>query len=324
MVQGLHDGRAPSGDRRCAYFPSDRGVEKGSKVGLALFILSILILLAAVAWGFMAEEGYRLGGGIAIGLLGLLVLGLDSFTVVGSKDVAVQTSFGKPVGTLDNGFHWVRPWSATESFSASRQTLKLSGGDDDNGDPIVVRLANGTTAKVEVSAEWRLDDKADITQLYLDYKSFENITPNVIRRRLSAVLNRVFEKYDPLASISGKGESLPLAMLEEQARDQLAAEVPQEIKIDSLYIPKIEFDKGVQDQINQFINAVNDTKIAKQQLETAQARKEANEKLGSGTLTASILYQNCLDLVERLTKDGKTLPPAFTCGTPPGTVISVK
>jgi regulator of protease activity HflC (stomatin/prohibitin superfamily) len=306
-------------------------------VGLALFVIACLVMVAGLLiigkGSFTPLPSYRgekpeprsiRGVGTLVLLVGLVILGLDSFTVVGSKDVAVQTSFGKPVGTLDNGFHLVRPWSSTESFSASRQALKLSGGGDDNGDPIVVRLANGTTAKVEVSAEWRLNDKADITQLYLDYKTFDKITENVIRRRLSAVLNRVFEKYDPLASISGKGETLPLALLEGQARDQLQAEVPQEIIIESLYVPKIEFDAGVQSQINQFINAVNETKIAKQQLETATARKAANAELGSGKLSAEILYQNCLDLVERLTKDGKTLPPAFTCGVPPGTVISVK
>lgn len=306
-------------------------------MGLALFILACLVGLVGLvliikgtvtkAPTFRGDTNTELrvrGLGVMILLVGVLILGLDSFTVVGSKNVAVQTSFGKPSGTLDNGFHLVAPWSSTEEFSAARQSLKLSGGDGDNGDPIVVRLANGTTAKVEVSAEWRLDDKSDITQLYLDYRTFDNITENVIRRRLSAVLNRVFEKYDPLASISGKGETQPLALLEGQARDQLEAEVPQQIKIDSLYIPKIEFDKGVQDQINQFINAVNDTKIAKQQLETATARKEANEKLGSGALTSGVLYQNCLDLVERLTKDGKTLPPAFNCGAPPQTVVPVK
>jgi regulator of protease activity HflC (stomatin/prohibitin superfamily) len=296
-------------------------------VGLALFVIACLVMVAGLLiigkGSFTPLPAYRgdtpeprsiRGVGTLVLLVGLVILGLDSFTVVGSKDVAVQTSFGKPV----------RPWSSTESFSASRQALKLSGGGDDNGDPIVVRLANGTTAKVEVSAEWRLNDKADITQLYLDYKTFDKITENVIRRRLSAVLNRVFEKYDPLASISGKGETLPLALLEGQARDQLQAEVPQEIIIESLYVPKIEFDAGVQSQINQFINAVNETKIAKQQLETATARKAANAELGSGKLSAEILYQNCLDLVERLTKDGKTLPAAFTCGTPPGTVIAVK
>lgn len=294
-------------------------------MGLALFIIGCIVVLLGIgglAISLMENDGVGIAVLVIFG--GLTIIALDSFTVVGSKDVAVQTSFGKPVGTLDNGFHVVRPWSSTESFSAARQALKLSGGGGDNGDPIVVRLANGTTATVEVSAEWRLDDKADITQLYLDYKTFDKITENVIRRRLSAVLNRVFEKYDPLASISGKGETQPLALLEGQARDLLQSEVPAEVKIDSLYIPKIEFDKGVQDQINQFINAVNDTKIAKQQLETATARKAANEQLGSGALTQGILYQNCLDLVERLTKDGKTLPPAFTCGNPPQTVVPVK
>lgn len=284
-------------------------------MGLAIFIVALLILLVGAVFllaAFKQGEGYGVGVGILF--LGLLVIGADSFTIVGAKDQAVQVSMGVPVGTLDNGFHIVRPWSSTESFSTAKQPLKLSGGGDDNGDPIVVRLANSTTATVEVSAEWRLIDGMDITKLYGDYKTFEKLTEDVVRRRMSAVLNRVFEKYDPLAAISGKGEVTSLNNLEKEALEKLQAEMPAEIKIETLYLPKIEYAASVQSQIDAFINAVNETKIAKQQLETATARKEANDKLAQGNQSAGVLYQNCLDLVERLVKDGKTLPPAFTCG----------
>lgn len=283
-------------------------------MGLAIFIVA-LVICAVGALGllvaFKNDEGYSFGVGILF--LGLLIIALDSFTVVSAKTTAVQISMGKAIGTLDNGFHIVRPWSSTESFSTAKQPLKLSGGGDDNGDPIEVRLANGTTATVEVSAEWRLIDGMDITKIYGDYKTFDKLTEDVVRRRLSAVLNRVFEKYDPLAAISGKGEVTPLNNLEKSAQALLQTEMPPEIKIETLYLPKIKYADSVQSQIDSFINAVNETKIAKQQLETATARKEANDKLAQGNQSPGVLYQNCLDLVERLVKDGKTLPPAFTC-----------
>lgn len=258
--------------------------------------------------------------------VGLVLLGLDSFTIVPPRNVGVQTAFGQATGTLPNGFHLVAPWSSVESFDATRQPLKLSGDKEDEGDPIVVRLANSTTATVEISLEWQLDSTADITQLYLDYRSFENIQKNVVYRRLSAVLNAVFEKYDPLASIKGDGTAIPLKTLEDEAAARLQAALPAGILVRTLYVPKIVYADSVQQQINNYINAVNETKIARQQKETATARQEANDLLAKGgKLTPEVLYQNCLDMVERMTKDGKTLPAAFTCsGTSATAVVPVK
>lgn len=296
-------------------------------MSIALLIAAILAGLGGFALIVKGDiDGDRVRGigvGVLLAALGLLVL--DSVTIVSTKTIGVQTSFGKATGTLDNGFHFVAPWSSVEEFAATRQSLKLSGGGDDNGDPIVVRLANGTTATVEVSLEWQIDDSADITQLYLDYRTFDNIQDNVVRRRLSAALNTVFEKYDPLAMIKGDG-SEPVSKLETAAATALQAEMPKGVAIRTLYLPKIIYADSVQAQINSFVNAVNDTKIAEQQKLTAKARQEANDLLAAGgKLTPEILYQNCLDMVERMVKEGKPLPAAFTCsGTSATAVVPVK
>ena len=307
-------------------------------MGIVMTVVAVLALLVGSAAmikgkittvsgsGRYAEESEQSVRGIGAGVLafGLLILALASLTIISPKNVGVQTSFGRATGTLDNGWHLVAPWSSVESFDATRQSLKLSGGGDDNGDPIVVRLANGTTATVEVSLEWQLDDKADITQLYLDYRSFENIQDNVVRRRLSAALNTVFESYDPLAMIKGDGAAEPVSTLETTAAAALQKELPNGILVRTMYLPKIVFADSVQAQINQYVNAVNETKIAQQQKLTAEARQQANDKLANGNLTSGVLYQNCLDMVERMTKEGKALPPAFTCGAGPTAVVPVK
>lgn len=295
-------------------------------MGIALLIIAVLAGLggfALIAKGEIDGERVR-GYGAALLLAGLALLVLDSFTVVSPKNVGVPVAFGRAGDNLDNGIHFVAPWASVEEFDATRQTLKLSGGGDDNGDPIVVRLANGTTAKVEVSLEWQLDDNGNIKQLYLDYREFGRLQDNVVRRRLSAALNTVFEKYDPLASIKGDGTTAPVSTLEDDAKKALQGLMPNGITIQTLFLPKIEFDGSVQAQINQYVNAVNETKIAQQQELTAEARKRANDKLAGGDLTSGVLYQNCLDMVERMTKDGKALPAAFTCGAGPTAVVPVK
>lgn len=262
--------------------------------------------------------------GLLILALGLGTLFLNCFTIVGAKNVGVVVAFGRPTGTVTNGWNWVAPWSSIETFDATRQALKLTGGGDDNGDPIQVRLANNTMATVEVSGEWEIDDSVGITDMYRDYRTFDNVTNNVVRRRLSAALNSVFEKYDPLLSLKGEKQTVTMGDLEEATKLKLQSILPKGVKIVTLYLPKIVYTDEVQAQINQYISAVNDTKIAQQQLLTATARKEASAKLAEGDLTAGVLYQNCLDLVERLMKDGKALPAAFNCGTSPVTVVPVK
>src|SRR5262249_33945181 len=137
----------------------------------------------------------------------LVLLLLDSFSIVPARSVGVQTSFGKTVGTLNPGLHLVRPWAKIENWDASIQTVKYDGGKDDEK-PLTVRLKNQTTATVNVTVQWRLAADADITQLYKDYRRFEAIADNVVKRQLQNALNEVFEDYDPLASITGEGTQL--------------------------------------------------------------------------------------------------------------------
>ena len=307
---------------------------------MAIFWLILAGLMFILGIGFVAKGPIDVRGSFgetttvplrAIGFLtilaGLLTLFLNMFTVVEAKSVGVEHAFGKSRNTLSRGWNWVVPWSTIEVYDASLQPLKLSGGGGDNGDPIKVQMAGKTiSAEVEVNMEWQLDENADITEIWKDYRTFDKITENVVRRRLSSALNTVFDKYDPLASLKGDGTTVSTATLETSVQTELQNILPAGIRINSLFIPKIVYPGNVQAQLDQYIAAVNDTKVAQQQKLTAIARREANEALVSGgaTLTPGVLYQNCLDLVERLIKDGKALPPAFTCGAPPATVLPVK
>jgi regulator of protease activity HflC (stomatin/prohibitin superfamily) len=303
--------------------------------------LGLLIFMPKVTLDTGASEydarGYRTGkkitrehktrwiGATVLGI-GAFVLALNSFHVVPTRNVAVQTSFGKPVGTLSNGFHLVRPWSEIHTYDATIQTLKLSNEKDDSGDPITVRLANGATAIVDLTVQWQVDPKANITQLHLDYRNFENIGNNVVRRQLAAAANEAMEHYDPLVALrENKGDTSgkTLKDLADDVKKALDAQLPTGVLIRSVLMPKIEFSGEVQNKINQYLAALAETQIAEQRQKTAEAQKKANDLLAAGASTnQAVLYQNCLDMVERLTRDGKNLPAAFSCGAPPATVVT--
>lgn len=301
---------------------------------ILLWIILPLVLLSIGVWvkkTIMWDEGFRNEREVSIRWVAVvilavagLLLAIDSFTVIPTRNLGVQTSFGKPVGTLKNGFHVVAPWTDIHKFDATIQTLKMSGDKDDNGDMIKVRLANNATADVEITVQWQVDPDADITQLYLDFRDFENIGANVVRRQLSDALNDAFGRYDPLGSLNGDFSGPSLGSLGDDVATALASRMPTGVKIRSVLLPKIIFDNAIQAKIDQYLAAVAETRIAEQRKKTAQALKEANDLLSTANNTPGVLYQNCLDMVERLTKEGKTLPAAFTCGLPPTTVVPVK
>lgn len=251
----------------------------------------------------------------AVAMVGLLVLGLNSFTIVPPRNVAVETQFGRPVDTLDNGFHLIAPWASVETFDAAVQTLRLSDDKDDNGEPITVRLANASTATVDVTVQWQIDPHADIMPLYLDFRHFDSIDVNVVRRQLASALNDVFATYDPLAAMKSGEKTETTGHLSSTALAELERSMPAGVKIRSLLIPKIHFDGAVQDKINQYLSAIAETQIAEQQKATALARQQANALLQQGgNLSPEVLYQNCLDMTERMLKEGKNFPIGWACG----------
>jgi regulator of protease activity HflC (stomatin/prohibitin superfamily) len=309
---------------------------------VAAFVFSLVLLLiaaAALAFTFVAKGSMppasakksgvrpvlfvRLGA-IGLALLAVVILFASSAKIVPTRTVGVETSFGKPNGTLHNGFHLIAPWATVEEFDATIQTLKLSGDQGDHPG-ILVRLANAATARADVTVQWQIDPEANIVGLYSDYRNFHNIEDNVVKRQLASALNSVFERYDPLLSLTKTGtDQAPLSSLADQTKEKLSASMPPGVIVRSVTIPSVRFDDNIQQKINQYLAAVAETQIAQQRQKTAEAQKKANDLLSSANNTTGVLYQNCLDMVERMTKEGRALPAAFTCGTPPTTVVPVR
>jgi regulator of protease activity HflC (stomatin/prohibitin superfamily) len=322
-------------------------------VWFVLFTIVALVAVALLVIGFRAPRtvterdrfnreditkenetrGLTVLAGVACLLVAVIGLFFCSFTVIPTRSVGVTVAFGRPDNeSLKNGFHFVKPWSSVEKFDASVQTLKLDAAsgksqDGDLGNCVTVRLANQTTACVDVSVQWNIDPDGDVVELYRKYKSFDNVQNNLVERQLVHALNVAFETYDPLRSINGGGApAQSLDDLAAKASTALTTAVGSGIKVANLTIPLVHFDNTTQDKLNAYAQALADTRIAEQRKQTALAQKAANDALASGANSNNpgVLYQNCLDMVERLAKEGKGLPAAFSCGAPPATVVPVK
>lgn len=258
---------------------------------------------------------------LLLALLGIFTVFMDSFTVVGAREVAVQTAFGKVQGhPLGSGWHWVPAWNNIEKFDASVQTLKFYQAEkNDDGDCVTVRLANSTNACVDVTAQWNINYKGDVNALYLQYKTFDNIHDNLVRRQLQSALNEVFGTYDPLAAIGTATETpqTNTKQLQDLVRTALQRDLGDAIQIPSVTIPLVHFDGDTEARLKNFQAAKADTRIAEQQKLTAQAQADANAILAKdpSIKDPGVQYQNCLNVTRELAKSDqlRNLPLTWNC-----------
>ena len=321
-------------------------------MGLIWFILGCLLVLAGVAFGAYSRRVRRqvraerlrdetwgrprvgvvatpstasgaAGLAILLAALGSFTIFMDSYTVVGAREVAVQTMFGKVQGNpLGAGWHWVAPWNNIEKFDASVQTLKFYKDEkDDDGSCVTVRLANSTNACVDVTAQWNINYRGDVNALYLSYKTFENVHDNLVKRQLQSALNEVFGSYNPLAAI-GTADDKPQTntkQLQDQVRIALQRDLGTAIEIPSVTIPLIHFDGDTETRLKNFQAEKADTRIAEQRKLTAIEQAAANKILAQdpSVKDPGVQYQNCLNTTRELAKADqlKNLPPTWNCNT---------
>jgi len=295
----------------------------------ALTLISIARLFLAGAGG-----GQRLAtlGTAALGALTLIFAFFSSATIVSTKTVGVVTSFGKPTGTLSNGFHLTAPWAQVHEFDAAIQTDDHIGDAKSKGDGdgpcITVRIANQATACVDNSIRWRIKaDAAD--ELYRDYKDFGNLRRSLVSRDLTATLNEVFSTYNPLAGITttaGDAAEYTLDKLGRKATDTLRSKVGSQIDVLDVIIQLVRHDPSTQDAVNKYQAELANTRIAEQRGKTAANEKAANDILAGSVRDPNVLISKCLDIVAALAREGRSMPAGFQCfpGAGGGTIAQGK
>ena len=229
----------------------------------------------------------------------LIITLFASAAIVPPRTVGVKVALGKPVGSVGNGFHFKAPWTNVEKMDASIQN------DVYNGDKtITVRLGNNTEAEADASIRWQLKQD-NIEQLFLDYKTFDNIRDNLVTRNFRAAMNEAFASYDPLATVESANNSdadKDLPGIAEKVKDALQSKLGDDIIIHEVTIPLVNFDEATQNRINELQAETARTRIANQKQETADAEAKAN-KILEDSVTPEVLSSKCLDIADRNNKD---------------------
>jgi regulator of protease activity HflC (stomatin/prohibitin superfamily) len=263
-------------------------------------------------------------GWIAVGLfvlVGIFVL-VSAYNPVGTKEVGVETSFGKTAGHLSNGPHLTWPWIKVHEMDAAVQT-DTYGGSKSDFPCIAVRIANQQTGCANLSFQWRIRPAA-VDELYKDYRSFEHVRNAVVTRKLTAAVNEALAGYNPLDNISaGLSVKSTLPTFGSRITGIMKREVGQQIEVLSTLLPIVTFDPSTQGRINQLQQQVALTRIAQQELKTNEAKSRANAALAKSVNSSpNVLVSRCLDSLEAMVKANEPVPAGFSCW-PGGGVAAV-
>lgn len=296
-----------------------------------LFIPALLLIVGGLI--ALAPRESRIGGGVAIAL-GLVLLLLASLTVVGTRNVGVVTTFGKPSGrTLTNGIHMKAPWQKVTDIDGTITTQKFVGPERQKGlNCIGVRIADGSTACVSVVIRSRVDkDHAD--DIYADYRNSDkdindNVNDSLVRTQLTSSLATTFSGFNPLlvpgsveASASTEQTAPNLQDYSKKVREEMrsrlveqSADGKPEVDVTSITISYIYLSKSTQDRLNQLQAEVAKTRIAKQEQATSTAQAQANENLAASLAkNPNVLVAQCFDVLEQRSDKGLTIPAGFSC-----------
>lgn len=295
----------------------------GAIITIALILIVGFILLgkSGKIGDVLESEGASRGWGkfaawLVLGI-GAAVIVFSSITTVPTKNMGVTDAFGRPVRTLDNGLQLTFPWEKVTTYDATIQT--------DEWD-LEVRIANNAVAVMKPTVHWRLDERVDITSIHKDWREFGRLKDNVVKPRLQNVLNQTFETYDPLMSLKENGgKTVLVSTFEGRVKQALQEIVPSGILIDLVLLPKIKLPDNVEKSLAAYQEALASTQVAQQSILTADAQREAADKLAAAKVTKESLMLACLTLTERIYQSGKVPNAMWTCiGSNAGAALALQ
>lgn len=295
-------------------------------MSMFLTILAITLLLVAIALflaagnssssrkkGQPTPTNLRLGGLLA-GTLALVCAAGATVFMVPTQQIGIPVTFGKPGVAVANGIHVKAPWTHVVMMDGTVQN------DDNTGDARTeIRLGNQSVAYVQNMVRWRIrTDAAD--RLYRDHRKFENIEPSLEQPEVASALNDAFANYNPLATVTGDAPTLDQLAAKVKAR--LTERIGDRIVIESVIIPKVDFDNQTQARIDAYQSEIGNTRIAEQRKKTAAAEAEANKVLaGSVSNNANVLVSKCLDQLAEMVNKGQQVPAGFSCWPGGGSTV---
>lgn len=132
------------------------------------------------------------GTSAVLALIAAVLVFLSMFATVGTQDVGILTSFGRPAGVLGNGGHLKAPWEHVTAMDNAVQTDVYEGKNC-----IPIRIADQQTACAKVRIQWQML-KAAADRLYRNYRTSDGVRTSLVTSELGAAMNSQFSVYNPI------------------------------------------------------------------------------------------------------------------------------
>jgi len=247
-----------------------------------------------------------IGTGVSLGALVIGIIGLffSSFTVVQATQVGVPVSFGHVGKPLDNGIHFVAPWTNVEEYPIRPLTVQLTGNEK-----VIARTADAGQMSVEIAARWRVE-KQDAEKLYYQSRTgdLNAISDNIVLPNLRQAVGQIYSVTGNLDAISNRDK------VAEDIRIQLNKQlIPYGITVDTVSMRSVEPDAATASTISLYASQQQATRIAQEATKTAtiEAQRRLIEAQGLKTaasaaagMTASELQSVCMQVWQQVISKG--------------------
>lgn len=282
-----------------------------------LIVMLIFIVIAVVAFilaythrgasepGQIRGGAFGLGGGVFIALAAV-VFGLNFFVSVPANTVGIVAAFGKPVGTVSSGLHFLAPWDSVDQFSTRVQIterLQAAGqGDETGNDCVEVNLNGGASACADMTIRYVINP-GDAVALWQQYGDFDTVRNSLLRSATNNAAKLVYGKFKPQDAISGAALPQITTDMTSELKNQLAN---SGLTLIAVAPGQLHLSDSVQNQINEILNAQTNATVAQQNLAVSQAQAQANQAL-TNSLSPQILAEDCFKAAEQIK------PTVFNC-----------
>ncbi|MFE1443498.1 prohibitin family protein [Streptomyces sp. NPDC058739] len=281
-----------------------------------MFVLSILLLVAAVVLFFVGRGGSAGGwriGAVLSGLGGVLAGVFACVHVVSAYEVGVPVTFGKIGSPLSSGVHFTSPFTDITSFSTRPVDLNLN-----DKDVVEVRSSQGGVLYADVTVKWSVVPGKAVA-LYRLAGSEEAIQERLVLADSREVIRNVFAKHTSEEGYASAREQIG-AEIESLIKERLA---PRGIDVTAVNLRNVRPSKKLQEQIDKKIQQEQATERAVEASRTAKAQAERKRIEAEGTARANkiieqslsdkVLYNQCLEAYREAAKAHPVY--AVPCGT---------
>lgn len=248
------------------------------------------------------KPAFGIGAGLIV--FGAIALFISSFTVVNATQVGVPVAFGHVGKPLDNGVHFVAPWTNVEEYPIRPITVQLTGQN-----AVIARTADAGQMTVELAARWRVE-RQDASTLYYQSRTgdLSAITDNIVLPNLRQAVGQTYSVTGNLDAISNRDKVAEEIRL--QLNKQLAV---YGITVDTVSMRSVEPDSATASTISLYASQQQATRIAQEATKTATIEAERRlieaqglkaASLAAAGMTPSELQSVCMQVWQQVITKG--------------------